>query len=294
MLKFISDAGSNHNQDLKRALELVRVSKFIGCYGVKFQLFRPELLFSKEFPQKIKKMQQWALPVDFIPEIANECNKQQIKFICTPFDLQSVFDLIPFVDILKIGSYELLYDRLIEAVAETGIPWMFSAGMLEKAYNILPIMETGIWYNNRPWAVLHCNSNYPAKPENCNLYRIGEIRYLVGNRAEVGWSDHTKSEEVIIAAVSQGATVIEFHLDLSDGKGLEYSFGHCWKPLDIEETIIDAQQFSKLDGFFSYGDHRWINSNTMEEEARKWRMDPKDGKRPLRMFRKELSEKENL
>lgn len=52
-----------------------------------------------------------------------------MQFSCTPFYLQAVQQLEPFVDFYKIASYELLWDDLISACAGTGKPLILSAGM---------------------------------------------------------------------------------------------------------------------------------------------------------------------
>lgn len=291
MTLFIAEISSNHNQDLKRTMELIDQAKEIGCWAVKFQLFKAEKLYSPEFKKQIEKMKAWELPERFIKPIKTRCLEQNLKFICTPFDLECI-ELLKFydVDYLKIGSYEMLWFPLLKAVINTKIPWIFSTGMTAQMSEIAWPIAMGMDKDNIPYAVLHCNSNYPAKPEHCNLSKIQQIKevnekYFSGVKA--GWSDHTRNPELVLTAIAQGAEIIEFHFDLEDGKGFESEFGHCWKSWEAQ-CLIDRTKFHKDTEIKFPGKKEWIYSATNEEEPSKWRTDPEDGLRPLKRFRKEL------
>ena len=51
-IKFIAEISSNHNQSLKRCKKFIDVASNIGCYAIKFQLFKIDELFSKEVLKK--------------------------------------------------------------------------------------------------------------------------------------------------------------------------------------------------------------------------------------------------
>jgi N-acetylneuraminate synthase/N,N'-diacetyllegionaminate synthase len=63
-----------------------------------------------------------------------------------------------------------------------------------------------------PLALLHCVSNYPAAPEDCNLRAMGTLERAFG--VPVGWSDHTLGDAVSLAAVALGARILEKHYTL--------------------------------------------------------------------------------
>lgn len=278
-IKFICEVGSNHNQDMPRAIKLIKKAKEIGCWAVKFQYFKANKLYAPEFKNKINQMKKWELPESFLPEIEAYCNDLDIKFICSVFDVKSVAFVKDYVDFLKIGSYELLYHDLIGIVAQTGKPWMISAGMI----NILDLaFELSVKINlNIPKIIFHCNSNYPAKVHDCDLDQIELFRLNYNQNLidKVGWSDHTVEPGVIYKAIALGAEIIEFHMDLEDGKGFEYPIGHCWLPHQIKEVIQNVQ----------IGEEACQPvSSDKDNEIRKWRMDPEDGMRPLKKYRGEL------
>jgi len=294
MTTWIAEIGSNHNRSLERTIDLIDKAAEIGCNGVKFQLFKARLLYTPEFRDRIASMEKWELPESFLATIKSACRWNGLEFGCSVFDLQSVEIAKGFVDWLKIGSYEMLWFPLLKAVIETKIPWSFSTGMTTNMNEVLLPVAMGIRKRNPPYAVLHCNSNYPALPEHCNLSQIKRIKRFIGiaeatghknlhKPIKVGWSDHTRNPELVLAAIGQGASVVEFHFDLEDGKGNESKFRHCWKPSEAKALIEKSKTLSDD----SYPDG-WIHSNTREEEVSKWRTDPEDGLRPLKRYRKEL------
>jgi sialic acid synthase SpsE len=279
MIKFIADVGSNHNGDLSRCYELIDKAKDIGCWGVKFQLFKADKLYSNEFKDKIEAMKKWELPREFISHIAEYCNIVDIHFVCTPFSVDDIDFLSHYVDWLKIGSYELLNHKLIKEVASSQIPWILSVGMATNK-EINDALEISSQCMNPPRAILHCNSNYPASTKHCDISRIARISMHTHARfnaaMQYGWSDHTTDKNVIYDAVNAGASMVEFHIDLPDGEGYESQFGHCWHPDKIEEVIEHCELMKPKE------------YDPSDEQNRKWRMDPIDGKRPLKVYRKEL------
>jgi sialic acid synthase SpsE len=281
MITFISEVSSNHAQDLQRSLNFIDQSADAGCQAVKFQLFKINELFSHEAlkskPELLER-QGWELPSNFLPKLAARCKKHNIKFSCTPFYLEAVSELQPYVDFYKIASYELLWDDLLSACARTGKPVILSTGMatipeIEHAVHVL--RTNGCEHPT----LLHCTSAYPTPYAEANLSAIETIRTATG--CDVGWSDHTVEPGVIHRAIHRwGAKVIEFHLDL-DGKGEEYATGHCWLPGQISAVIRDVERALGADG------SGVKEPSPSELPDREWRADPEDGLRPLKAIRKQ-------
>ncbi len=129
MTQFISEISSNHNSNLKRILKLINVSSKIGFDIVKFQLFKIDKLFSKEILFKSKNhrdRKKWELKEKYIPILAKECKKNKIKFCVTPFYLEAVDIIKPYVDFIKIASYEILWEDLLIKCAKTKKPIIIS------------------------------------------------------------------------------------------------------------------------------------------------------------------------
>src|SRR6478735_4653311 len=129
---FIAEASSNHGRDLSRALAFVDAAADAGCDAVKFQLFKIDRMFAPEILRQSPKHRaraEWELPLAHLKPLAEHCSARKIQFSCTPFYLEAVAELAPFVDFYKVASYELLVGDLLKACARTGKPVVLSTGM---------------------------------------------------------------------------------------------------------------------------------------------------------------------
>ena len=284
--EFIAEVSSNHNRDLGRMKEFIQVAADIGCAGVKFQLFKIEELFAPEILARSKEHRrraEWELPLEFIPKLAEYTHQCGLKFSCTPFYLEAVDILKPYVDFYKIASYELLWLDLFRVCAATGLPVVFSTGMANLE-EVKTAVDCLLEQQCKQIAVLHCNSAYPTPVEDTNLSALIKLKECLGRYNDTGyisygWSDHTVSPAVIYRAVHKyNANLIEFHLDL-DGMGAEYAAGHCWLPDQIGPVIKNVRQGISADGNGLFG------ASPSELPDRNWRADPQDGLRPLRIIR---------
>ena len=281
---FVAEVSSNHHRDVERCLEFIRTAAGIGCEAVKFQLFRVRELFAPEALRhnpRLLAREAWELPVEFLPRLARGCEEAGIRFSCTPFYLEAVEELLPFVDFYKVASYELMWDDLLKACARTGKPIVLSTGMatLPEVNHACSILRSAGCCD---LTLLHCVSSYPAKPEDCNLAAIATLRESC--QCGVGWSDHSVDPGVIFRAVHRwGATMVEFHLDL-EGQGAEFSAGHCWLPEAMRQVIATVRT-----GMLAEGNGQ-VGPALSEVKEREWRADPEDGLRPLRVTRKNLGQ----
>lgn len=277
--KFIAEASSNHGRDISRALAFVDAAADCGCDAVKFQLFRIDRMFAPEIlavSAKHRARRAWELPHAHLAPLASHCRARGIEFSCTPFYLEAVEELFPFVDFYKVASYELLYAPLLEACATTGKPVVLSTGMatMEEIRGAATVLRHA---GASDITLLHCVSAYPTPADEANLSAIAAIREETG--CKVGWSDHTRRPAVIERAVHRwNASAIEFHLDL-DGEGAEYAAGHCWLPEEIAPVIARIRESFAADGSGFKG------PQPSELADRDWRADPTDGMRPLKHIR---------
>jgi sialic acid synthase SpsE len=101
---------------------------------------------------------------------------------------------------------------LIEYVAKTKKPLILSTGMAAKQ-EIRDAVITARKFDVADLALLKCVSSYPARPDEMNLRTI--IDLAKSFKCTVGLSDHTLGTAVSVAAVANGAKIIEKHFTLS-------------------------------------------------------------------------------
>ena len=279
---FIAEVSSNHSCDLNRVKEFIKVSSEIGCKAVKFQLFKIDKLFSSEIlakSQMHRDRKEWELPIEFLPELSSYAHELNMQFSCTPFYIEAVKELEPYVDFYKIASYELLWDDLIIECAKTKKDLVLSTGMatLDEIEHAVQVFKK---HSDAKLILLHAISGYPTPIKEANLKAIQTLREKFN--LDIGLSDHSVSKDVITRAVYKwDASMIEFHLDL-DENGAEYKSGHCWLPNQMKDTIDSIKN-----GLLADGTGEKVPAPS-EIDDRLWRADPSDGLRPFKEIREKF------
>ncbi|WP_375105676.1 N-acetylneuraminate synthase [Lysinibacillus fusiformis] len=247
----IAEAGVNHNGSLKMAKELVMVAKEAGADAVKFQTFKAENLVTKQAQQaayqvanlgeassQFAMLKKLELTYDEFIELQSFCQSEQIEFLSTPFDFESVDFLLDEIAIAtaKIPSGELTNAPFIHYIATKQKPIILSTGMatVEEIHEALAFIAYGLVKSMEPVTIkqvysfyatteakealnkyvtlLHCTTQYPAPMDSINLNAITEMQKSFN--LSIGLSDHSEGINIPIAAVSLGAKVIEKHFTL--------------------------------------------------------------------------------
>ena len=222
----IAEAGVNHNGRLDLALKMVDEAKRAGADIVKFQTAIPERVISRyadkaEYQKEttgneesqLEMCRRIHLKLSDYDIIKEYCEEVGIEFLSTPFDLESIDYLEKLgMKLWKIPSGEITNLPYLIKIAKTGKPVIMSTGMaelkeVEEAVNVLKEGGAG------EITLLHCTTEYPAPFDSVNLKAMNTLREKLGTK--VGYSDHTTGIEVVVAAVSLGATVIEKHFTLN-------------------------------------------------------------------------------
>ena len=220
----IAEAGVNHNGSLETAKKLIDAAKECGADIVKFQTAKLDSLVSKyaamadyqkknighEESQK-DMLSKLLLSYDDFVELADYCKKVEIRFLSTPFDIESIHFLDSMQDIWKVPSGEITnYPYLVE-IGKTGKPVIMSTGMcyMNEVHDAVDVLR-----NNgvKDITLLHCTTQYPTPINEVNLNVMTTLSKEFD--CPVGYSDHTQGIEVGLAAVAMGATVIEKHFTL--------------------------------------------------------------------------------
>lgn len=221
----VAEAGLNHNGSLEVAKQLIDRAMETGCDAIKFQTFKPSSRISRKvkaarYAETIIGLEETlydmfdrlALSFEDQKKLFEYARKKDMEIFSTPFDFESVDFLDSVgVNIFKISSMDLVNLPLVKYVAQKAKPVILSTGMstlgqIEEALEV--IMQEG----NPNVILLHCNSSYPAAPEEMNLRVIQTLKESF--KVPVGLSDHTFGLFVSHTAIVVGADLIERHFTL--------------------------------------------------------------------------------
>jgi N-acetylneuraminate synthase len=258
----IAEAGSNwkcgsYEEDLKQGKELIKLAAQAGADAVKFQTYRPESVYVKN-PGKSKYLSKtgidediyeifskFSMPYEMIPELAESCKKNNILFMSTPFSVEDVNQIDPFVKIHKIASYEINHVKLIESIASKNKPIILSTGAssLKEIDFVVNLLRER---NYNQFALLQCTAKYPAAIESMNLSVIPVLKTKYD--IPIGLSDHSIEPTIApLIAIGFGATIIEKHFTLDKNlSGPDHQF--ALNPNELELMIKSIRMADKAKG----------------------------------------------
>ena len=227
---FIAEIGVNHDGDVDVAKEMIDVAADAGADAVKFQTFVAKRLVTPDAEKaayqdtndpragetQFQMLKRLELSREELIACRDHCKVRGIEFLSTPFDEESA-DLLEEVGVrgFKVSSGDLTNLPLLAHLAAKGLPIILSTGMgsLEEVQDAVGTIQTA---GSKEIAILHCVSNYPADPAECNLRAMDTMRDTFG--VSIGWSDHTLGSEITLAAVARGARLIEKHFTLDTSR----------------------------------------------------------------------------
>jgi N-acetylneuraminate synthase/N,N'-diacetyllegionaminate synthase len=239
----IAEAGSNHEHDKKNAFELIEVAAGAGADAVKFQLFTADKLYSKTIGNEIyEKTSNLELPLEWVPELIDVCKSNNIMFLGTPFDYDSV-DVLNRENVaaFKWASGEIDNIDLLKHAARSSKPILISTGMCDLS-TIESAIEAVREQNNNQIVLLHCISLYPTHYEDANLRMMDNLSDSF--HFPVGFSDHTLGSTISIAAVARGAKVLEKHFTLDKNlKSPDHPFS--LRPNELKDLITKIREVTE-------------------------------------------------
>jgi N-acetylneuraminate synthase len=230
----IGEVGSNHNADLGLARRLIQAAAEARVDAVKFQLFRADWLYPANCGVVTTPMgdvdffevlERYALPPEWIRELAALARTQGLDFLCTAFDQHSLRQVAALdLPALKIASPELNHLPLLRAAAALRKPLICSTGLCTVGEIEEAIATIRSVWPDPDLVFLQCVSAYPLPSDQANLGVIDTLRRTFGVLS--GLSDHTTDVDCVPAtSVALGGCVIEKHFTLDRAlKGPDHSF----------------------------------------------------------------------
>ena len=258
---FIADIAANHDGDLDRAIELIRLAKEAGADAAKFQNFRAPQIVSdygfKSLGEQLSHQAQWkksvfevyedaSIPFEWTPTLKDACDEFDIHYYSSPYDYEAIDMLDPYVPAYKAGSGLMSWPDAILRMAQTGKPLLIATGASEMA-DVRRVMEQVLPINEQI-VLMQCNTNYTADEGNYDHLHLNVLKTYAEEFPNVilGLSDHTQSAAPVVAAVALGARVIERHFtDSNERAGPDHKFAlnpQNWAHM-VQEVRITERAF---------------------------------------------------
>jgi sialic acid synthase SpsE len=248
---FIADIAANHDGDLERAKELIYMAKEAGANAAKFQHFKAETIVSdygfKRFNSKLSHQSAWEksvyevykdaeVPLTWTEVLHDTCQKADIDFFTSPYDINEIDEINNFVSAYKVGSGDITHHDIVMKMANYSKPVIIATG----ASDICEVIDLVSKVNavNSNIVLMQCNTNYTANAENFKYIQLNVLKSYAQLFPDtiLGLSDHTLGHTTVLGAVALGAKVIEKHFtDNNDLKGPDHKFS--MNPVTWREMI---------------------------------------------------------
>ena len=217
----VAEIGINHNGDMAICKELIDVAIGSGSNAVKFQKRDIDQVYTQDFLDSPRES-QWGTTqraqkaglefgLEEYQEISRYCQEKGIEWFASAWDLNSQQFLRQFdCKFNKVASAMVVYDELLEMIAEEGKHTFISTGMstyddIQKAVDIFRKADCS-------FELMHTVSTYPMKEEDANLNLIHTLRERY--QCDIGYSGHESGLAVSYAASALGITSLERHITL--------------------------------------------------------------------------------
>lgn len=262
---FIADIAANHDGSLDRAKKLIHLAKEAGADAAKFQHFKANKIISdygfRNLGTKTAHQSSWtksvievyeeaSVPQSWTASLFTECQNVGITFLSTPYDLDSVEELDPYVSAFKIGSGDIDWIEELEYVAEKGKPILLATG----ASSMQDVNEAvrAITAINPKLVLMQCNTNYSNSESNFDHLHLNVLKGFAEAfpHLVLGLSDHTHGPAAVLGAVALGARVIERHFtDDNSRSGPDHAFAltpAAWQAMVVETRRLEKALGSPL------------------------------------------------
>jgi sialic acid synthase SpsE len=217
----IAEIGSNFNGKISNAKKLIKLAKNSGADAVKFQSFVPEKILSKNgFEKKLAFQSKWKrsvwdiydeaqLPLSWHDELNKYSKNIGIDFMSAPYYYEAVDELVKLkVPAIKIGSGEITNLEFLKYVGKTMKPILLATGasnLNEVTEAVSAIKSTG----NKKIILMQAITQYPSPITDANLKVMETFRKKF--KLNIGYSDHSPGDLIILASIVFGSCVIEKH-----------------------------------------------------------------------------------
>ncbi len=218
----LAEVASAHGGDAERALRMLDAAFRMGADGIKFQLFRAELLVVQRHPGR-RDFDQIELEEKEWRRVLRAARASGLALLVEAFDMPSlVLAVEEEADAFKVHSTDMENPDFIVAVAAVGRPVLLATGGVPEDC----VREAFELVGEAPTALLHGFQTFPTPVEEIRFRDLS--RWKERYRVPVGFLDHTDGGSAFALtapalAVAWGADLVEKHFTLDRGeKGYDY------------------------------------------------------------------------
>lgn len=223
---FIADIAANHDGDIERAKQLIYLAAEAGADAAKFQHFKADSIVSdhgfKSLGGQTSHQTSWkksvfdvykdaSVSLDWSEVLKETCQRAGITFFTSPYSMDLVDHIDPYVPAYKIGSGDITWIEMIEYIASKGKPYILASGA-SCMDDVHRAVNAGMNINPN-LCLMQCNTNYTASLENLKYIQLNVLNTFRAMYPDLilGLSDHTPGHATVLGAVALGARMIEKH-----------------------------------------------------------------------------------
>lgn len=242
---FVADIAANHDGDLERAKDLIFLAAEAGADAAKFQHFKAETIVSdhgfKSLGGKQSHQANWnksvfevyksaSVGLDWTETLKETSDKAGIAFFTSPYAIDLVDYIDPYVPAYKIGSGDITWIEMVKYIASKQKPYLLATGA-STIDEVDRAVSAGLALNSK-LCLMQCNTNYTASLENLKYIQLNVLRTYREMYPDLvlGLSDHTPGHATVLGAVTLGARMIEKHFtDDLNRVGPDHAFSMDFK-----------------------------------------------------------------
>jgi N,N'-diacetyllegionaminate synthase len=242
----LAEVASAHGGSADRALKMLEAAFKMGADGIKFQLFRADLLVVSRHPAR-KDFDQIELTPKEWQRVLAEAKTSGLALLVEAFDRPSLeLAAEAGADAYKVHTTDMENPAFIRAVGAVGKPVLFATGgVAEDAVRQALDLVGGC-----PVGLLHGFQTFPTPIEEIRFHDL--ISWKEHYRVPIGFLDHTDGGGAfaLVApalAVAYGADLVEKHFTL-DRSEKGYDYQSSLNPEDFYRMVELLRQAERARG----------------------------------------------
>ena len=243
-VKIIAEIGINHEGSVEKCARMIKEAANVGVNAVKLQTIDADANYVVG-SESYKIFKGSELTREETSDMFDLARAKGLEIFTTAGDIETIKWVEEFKpSCWKISSGLLTHIPMVRYLASLGRPLLVSTGMAS-VDDIDLAIETIRSAGNSNISLFQCTSLYPAPVDSLNLSTISWLKERYN--CKVGFSDHSLGSDAAFLSVGAGATLIEKHFSLDNGRS---GFDHkiSLNPNGLKEMIGRIREAEQIMG----------------------------------------------